>query len=159
MKSRSSLSLKYILIRNSKIYRRLHGFCGQSTDKPTFKKAISQNAQIIVKQSMFALAKRGAGAKPLQKETLSSWGASADRLAPKDLVTRKLFFARRGAGDVVCTAPTQLKVYEYGKSLCGFKIIQWFWIILPFKVRTFLFDFGFTIIHIKFYSIGTAPPL
>ena len=40
----------------------------QSTDKPTFKKAISQNAQIIVKQSMFALAKRGAGAKPLQKK-------------------------------------------------------------------------------------------
>jgi hypothetical protein len=24
---------------------------------------------------------------------------------PKDLVTRKLFFARRGAGEVVCTAP------------------------------------------------------
>ena len=32
---------------------------------------------------------------------------------PKNLVTTELFLGRRGAGDVVCTAPTQLKVYEY----------------------------------------------
>ena len=48
----------------------------QSIDKPTFKKAISQNAQIIVKQFMFALAKRGAGAKPLQKERCHPEGAN-----------------------------------------------------------------------------------
>jgi len=45
-------------------------------------------------------------------------------LPPKDLVTRKLFFARRGAGEVVCTAPKKLNVYENGKSLCSFKITQ-----------------------------------
>ena len=28
------------------------------------------------------------------------------------IVTRKLFFARRGAGEVVCTAPKKLNVYE-----------------------------------------------
>jgi len=32
---------------------------------------------------------------------------------PKNLVTTELFLGRRGAGEVVCTAPTQLKVYEY----------------------------------------------
>ncbi len=45
-------------------------------------------------------------------------------LPPKDLVTRKLFFARRGAGEVVCTAPKKLNVYENEKSLCSFKITQ-----------------------------------
>ena len=58
----------------------------QSTDKPTFKKAISQNAQIIVKQYMFALAKRGAGATPLQKERCPPEDTSADVWCPKDLV-------------------------------------------------------------------------
>ena len=56
---------------------------GQSTDNPTFKKAISQNAQKIVKQSMFALAKRGAGAKPLQERRCHPEGASADDSAPE----------------------------------------------------------------------------
>ena len=45
-------------------------------------------------------------------------------LRPKDLVTTELFLGRRGAGEVVCTAPTQLNVYEYGKSLCSIKITQ-----------------------------------
>ena len=39
-------------------------------------------------------------------------------MPPKDLVLTELFLGQRGAGEVVCTAPTQLKVYEYGKSLC-----------------------------------------
>jgi len=42
---------------------------------------------------------------PFKKERCHPEAASADRLPPKDLVTRKLFFARRGAGEVVCTAP------------------------------------------------------
>ena len=56
----------------------------QSSHKPTFKKAISQNAQIIVKQSMFALAKRGAGAEPLQKKRCHSEAASADSHAAEE---------------------------------------------------------------------------
>ena len=46
---------------------------------------------------MFAQTKRGAGAKPLQEKTMSSWGASADRLAPKDLVLTELSLGQRGA--------------------------------------------------------------
>ena len=42
----------------------------------------------------------------------------------KDLVTTELFLGRRGAGKVVCIAPTQLEVYEYRKSLCSIKITQ-----------------------------------
>ena len=45
-------------------------------------------------------------------------------LRPKNLVLTELFLGQRGAGEVVCTAPTQLKVYEYEKSLCSFKITQ-----------------------------------
>ena len=47
---------------------------------------------------------KGAAA-PFKKKRCHPEGASADRLRPKDLVTRKLFFARRGAGEVVCTVP------------------------------------------------------
>jgi len=47
---------------------------------------------------------KGAAA-PFKKERCHPEAASADRLPLKDLVTRKLFFARRGAGEVVCTAP------------------------------------------------------
>ena len=47
-------------------------------------------------------------------------------MPPKDLVLTELFLGQRGAGEVVCTAPTQLKVYEYGKSLCKNKTTQWF---------------------------------
>jgi len=55
---------------------------------------------------MFALTKQGRrGRSPLQKKRCHPEAASADRLPPKDLVTRKLFFARRGAGEVVCIAP------------------------------------------------------
>ena len=43
---------------------------------------------------------------------------------PKNLVTTELFLGRRGASDVVCAAPTQLKVYEYKKSLCKNIITQ-----------------------------------
>ena len=43
---------------------------------------------------------------------------------PKNLVLTELFLGQRGAGEVVCTAPTQLNVYEYEKSLCTFKITQ-----------------------------------
>jgi hypothetical protein len=39
-------------------------------------------------------------------------------MRPKDLVTTELFLGRRGAGEEVCTAPTQQNVYEYEKSLC-----------------------------------------
>ena len=45
-------------------------------------------------------------------------------LRPKDLVLTELFLGQRGAGEVVCTAPTQLNVYEYGKSLCKNKTTQ-----------------------------------
>ena len=37
---------------------------------------------------------------------------------------RNIGVGQRGAGEVVCTAPTQLKVYEYGKSLCKNKTTQ-----------------------------------
>ena len=45
-------------------------------------------------------------------------------LRPKDLVLTELFLGQRGAGEVVCTAPTQLNAYEYGKSLCKNKTTQ-----------------------------------
>ena len=54
--------------------------------------------------AVFALAKRGAGAKPLQEKTLSSWGASADRLAPKDLVPPQFTRAARCLYGVVWCA-------------------------------------------------------
>ncbi len=55
---------------------------------------------------MFALASRGeGGGSPLHSLRCHPEGTSADVWCPKDLVTRKLFFARRGAGEVVCTAP------------------------------------------------------
>ena len=57
-------------------------------------------------KAMLALASRGeGGGSPLHLKRCHPEGASADVLRPKDLVTRKLFFARRGAGEVVCTAP------------------------------------------------------
>ena len=43
---------------------------------------------------------------------------------PKNLVLTELFLGQRGAGEVICTAPTQLNVYEYGKSLCSIIITQ-----------------------------------
>ena len=74
---------------------------------------------------MLALASRGeGGGSPLYRLRCHPEAASADRLPPKDLVTRKLFFARRGAGEVVCTAPKKLNIYENVKSLCSFKITQ-----------------------------------
>ncbi len=55
---------------------------------------------------MFALASRGeGGGSPLHSLRCHPEGTSADVWCPKDLVTRKLFFARRGAGEVVCTTP------------------------------------------------------
>jgi len=45
-------------------------------------------------------------------------------MPPKDLVTTELFLGRRGAGEVICTAPTQLNLYKYEKSLCTIKITQ-----------------------------------
>ena len=45
-------------------------------------------------------------------------------LPQKDLVLTELFLGQRGAGEVVYTAPTQLNVYEYGKSLCKNKTTQ-----------------------------------
>ncbi len=67
---------------------------------------------------MFTLASRGeGGGSPLQKERCHPEAAPAGRLPPKDLVTRKLFFARRGAGEVVCTAPKN-KIYMKMENHC-----------------------------------------
>lgn len=57
-------------------------------------------------KAMFALAKQGCRAKPCKYNDVILRARPQTILRPKDLVTRKLFFARRGAGDVVCTAPT-----------------------------------------------------
>jgi hypothetical protein len=64
------------------------------------------------------------GAAPFMKDDVILRARPQTAWRPKNLVTRKLFFARRGAGYVVCTAPTQLKVYEYEKSLCKNIITQ-----------------------------------
>ena len=66
---------------------------------------------------------KGAAA-PFKRSDVILRARSQAALRPKDLVTTELFLGRRGAGEVVCTAPTQLNVYEYGKSLCSIKITQ-----------------------------------
>ena len=101
------------------------------------------------------------GAQPPSRKTMSFWGrVRRPPPRPKNLVTRKRFFARRGAGYVVCTAPTQLKVYEYEKSLCKNIITQWLFILFCLlKVQTTMFDFCFTIIQFKFLRTGTAARL
>ena len=66
------------------------------------------------------------GRSPLHRLRCHPEGTSADVWCPKDLVLTELFLGQRGAGEVVCTAPTQLNVYEYGKSLCKNKTTQWF---------------------------------
>ena len=45
------------------------------------------------------------GAAPFKRNDVILRRRPQAALPPKDLVTRKLFFARRGAGEVVCTAP------------------------------------------------------
>ena len=45
------------------------------------------------------------GAAPFKKDDVILRQRPQAAWLPKDLVTRKLFFARRGAGEVVCTAP------------------------------------------------------
>ena len=67
---------------------------------------------------MFALAMQGwRGAQPPSSLTMSSWRRARRHIRPKDLVTRKLFFARRGAGEVVCTAPKNL-IYMKTENHC-----------------------------------------
>ena len=75
---------------------------------------------------MFALAMPGVkgASAPFKKDDVILRARPQTILRPKDLVTTELFLGRRGAGEVVCTAPTQLNVYEYGKSLCSIKITQ-----------------------------------
>jgi len=54
---------------------------------------------------MFALISRGeGGAAPFTKDDVILRRRPQTAVPPKDLVTRKLFFARRGAGEEVCTA-------------------------------------------------------
>ena len=45
------------------------------------------------------------GAAPFKRNDVILRRRPQAALPPKDLVTRKLFFARRGAGEGVCTAP------------------------------------------------------
>ena len=78
---------------------------------------------------------------------------------PKNLVTTELFLGRRGAGEVVCTAPNKLKVYEYNNHCVVSKLHSDFVLFYLSKVRTTTFDFNFTIMHIKPFRTGTAPPL
>ena len=62
--------------------------------------------------------------RDLQKKRCHSEAAPAGRVATKDLMTTELFLGRRGASEVVCTAPTKQNIYEYEKSLCTIKITQ-----------------------------------
>ena len=64
------------------------------------------------------------GAAPFKRSDVILRARPQTAWRPKDLVPTELFLGQRGAGEVVCTAPTQLKVYEYEKSLCSFKITQ-----------------------------------
>ena len=75
---------------------------------------------------MFALASRGVkgAAAPFILYDVILRARPQTAWRPKNLVLTELFLGQRGAGEVVCTAPTQLKVYEYEKSLCSFKITQ-----------------------------------
>jgi hypothetical protein len=57
-------------------------------------------------KAMLALISRGeGGAAPFKKNDVILRRRPQAAMPPKDLVTRKLFFARRGAGEEVCTAP------------------------------------------------------
>ena len=81
---------------------------------------------------MHAQCRGEGGAAPFKKDGVILRARPQTAWRPKNLVTRKLFFARRGAGYVVCTAPTQLNVYEYKKSLCKkHNYTVTFYIILP----------------------------
>ena len=73
------------------------------------------------------------GAAPFKKYVVILRQRPQTAWLPKNLVTRKLFFARRGAGDVVCTVPTQLKVYEYENHCVVQNYTVTFYIILPIK--------------------------
>lgn len=66
----------------------------------------------------------GAGIELIEEGAFENCTSIVSVSFPKNLVTTELFLGRRGAGEVVCTAPTQLKVYEYKKSLCSIKITQ-----------------------------------
>ncbi|MBQ2716792.1 MAG: hypothetical protein IJF21_08325, partial [Clostridia bacterium] len=71
------------------------------------------NNKTKAKTQMFALASRGeGGGSPLHRLRCHPEAASADRLPPKDLVLTELFLGQRGAGEVVCTAPQKLNIYE-----------------------------------------------
>ena len=64
------------------------------------------------------------GVAPFMKDDVILRARPQTAWRPKNLVTTELFLGRRGAGYVVCTAPTQLKVYEYEKLLCKNIITQ-----------------------------------
>jgi len=80
-------------------------------------------------------------------------------LRSKDLVTPELFLGRRGAGEVVCTAPTQLNYMNMKNHCVQSKLHSDFVLFCLSKVRTTMFDFSFTIMHIKPLRTGTAPRL
>ena len=100
------------------------------------------------------------GAAPFKKDDVILRARPQTAWRPKNLVTTELFLGRRGAGYVVCTAPTQLKVYEYEKLLCKNIITQWYFILFCLlKAQTTIFDFSYTFMHIKPLRTGTAARL
>ena len=91
------------------------------------------NEQNFIKNAVFVLAKRGEGGfAPFKRSVVILRVRPQAAWHPKNLVLTELFLGQRGAGEVVCTAPTQLKVYEYGKSLCKNIITQWFFYYFAF---------------------------
>ena len=112
-------------------------------------------------KAMFALAMQGwRGRQPPSRKTMSSWGrVRRPPPRPKDLVTTELFLGRRGAGEVVCRAPTQLNYLNMENHCVVSKLHSDFVLFCLLKVRTTTFDYNFTIMHIKPLRTGTAPPL
>jgi len=99
------------------------------------------------------------GAAPFKKDDVILRARPQTAWRPKNLVTTELFLGRRGAGDVVCTAPTQLKVYEYENHCVVQNYTVTFYIILPIKSSNNYVSFKYPIMHIKPLRTGTAPRL
>ena len=78
---------------------------------------------------------------------------------PKDLVTPELFLGRRGAGEGVCRAPTQLNYMNMENHCVVSKLHSDFVLLCLLNVQTTTFDYNFTIMHSKSLRTGTAPPL
>ena len=109
---------------------------------------------------MFALAMQGwRGRSPLQKKRCHPEAAPAGRLAAEGSRDAQIVLcaSRCWRSGLHCTK--KLNVCENGKSLCTFKITQWFRLYWLSYVLTNRFDFSLTVIHIKLHRTGTAPPL